>query len=301
MTTAKLLTETKEGSSTTNVFNVEDLFYMPLKAVIDANTQASLSAIQIIKKYGFENDKSSGNYGQLKMVSFSYNYVGKNGQLTTMSVSIPFITLIPLPLLEVKHADVEIAVKILAKLDINIESEDFRENRSQILTILSPVKEISVSQASMEANMNVKLRIGQSELPGGILKLLNLGQEASIGDHLVTPAVEPEWLGFTTEDTEQTLRITCGDSRKLPENLLFTILVEPAIPRDKAPFTSPIRIQKGWQYGEATWKKVEVIPIREGEKRVVEISFSAGSKPNNGFITISSNYTNQRNIYFNIP
>src|SRR5690554_798203 len=118
------LKEESASGISTNVFGLEQLFYMPLKAVIDANTLAALSAIDIIREYGFENDKNSENYGKLKMVTFAYDYSDPGGHIKTMSISIPFITLIPLPILEVKHAEVDFSLKVLGQLDIEVNKNN---------------------------------------------------------------------------------------------------------------------------------------------------------------------------------
>src|SRR5690554_3187271 len=222
----------------TNVFGLDQLFYMPLKAVIDANTQAALSAINIIREYGFENDKSSENYGQLKMVTFSYDYVGKTGQMQTMSISIPFITLIPLPLLEVKHAEIDFALKVLGQVDVAVDKEEPQKTSQNLLAVFQPDRSDDPMNLSLGANMNINIKVGQSDLPGGIIQMLNLGQEATMGDNLFDLDFDPLMLRFEAEQ-QLKLHIRYVTKTGLPNNVIFEVAVEPSYKTEQPPFTAP--------------------------------------------------------------
>ena len=283
----------------TNVFGLDQLFYMPLKAVIDANTQAALSAINIIREYGFENDKSSENYGQLKMVTFSYDYVGKTGQMQTMSISIPFITLIPLPILEVKEAEIDFALKVLGQLDVVVDESDPQETSQNLLAVFEPDRSNSSMNLSLGANMNVNIKVGQSDLPGGIIQLLNLGQEATMGDNLFDLDCEPSRLNFRA-GKQLKLHVSYKTNSDLPKDIIFDVAVEPSYKTEEQPFTLPIEILQGYLYGKATWRYIRVLPVVDIEFTYFTLQFSAGQEANNGFIVIHSNYSNQLKIYYSI-
>lgn len=283
----------------TNVFGLDQLFYMPLKAVIDANTQASLAVIKIIREYGFENDKSSENYGQLKMATFSYKYAGKTGQMQTMSISIPFITLIPLPLLEVKHAEIDFALKVLGQVDVAVDKEEPQKTSQNLLAVFQPDRSNDPMNLSLGANMNVNIKVGQSDLPGGIIQMLNLGQEATMGDNLFDLDFDPLMLRF---DGEQQLKfhIRYVSKTGLPNNVIFEVAVEPSYKTEQPPFTAPIEILQGNLYGKASWRHLRLLPVVDAEFSYFTLRFSAGLTASNGFIVITSNYSKQLKVYYSI-
>lgn len=294
-----LLKDEDTTGVSTNVFGLEQLFYLPLKAVIDANTLAALSAINIIREYGFENDKNSENYGKLKMVTFSYDYAGPGGHIQTMSISIPFITLIPLPILEVKQAEIDFSLKVLGQLDIEVNKNDSTEVSQNLLAVFAPEKSNQSVNLSLEANMNINIKVGQSDLPGGIIQLLNLGQGATIGDTLFDLNYIPSMLNFEAHDQlnlDVHFEITSG----LPNDIIFDVSVEPSYITEIPPFMYPIEIIKGNLYGKATWQHIQVIPSVDGGIASFNLQFSAGEEVNNGFIIIQSNYSNQLKIYYSI-
>ena len=294
-----LLKDEDPTGVSTNVFGLEQLFYMPLKAVIDANTLAALSAIDIIREYGFENDKSSENYGKLKMVTFSYDYAGSGGHIQTMSISIPFITLIPLPILEVKHAEIDFSLKVLGQLDIEVNKNNSKEVSQNLLAVFAPEKSNQSMNLSLEANMNVNIKVGQSDLPGGIIQLLNLGQAATIGDTLFDLNYTPSMLNFGARD-QLTLDIYYEITGELPNDIIFDVSVEPSYETEISPFVHPIEILKGNLYGKATWQHIQVIPAVDGGRASFNLQFSAGEEVSNGFIIIHSNYSSQLKIYYSI-
>jgi len=283
----------------TNVFGLDQLFYMPLKAVIDANTQASLAAIKIIREYGFENDKNSEHYGQLKMATFSYKYVGKNGQMQTMSVSIPFITLIPLPILEVKQAELDFSLKVLGQLDVAADKDEPGETSPNLLAVFEPDRSNSPMNLSLGANMNVNIKVGQSDLPGGIIQLLNLGQEATMGDNLLGLECDSSILRFEIGQ-KLSLHVRYASKKDLPKNLIFEVSVEPSYKTEEPPFTAPIEILQGDLYGKASWRRVRLLPAVDNQLSYFTLQFSAGTEAGNGFIVINSNYSNQLKVYYSI-
>jgi hypothetical protein len=300
-----ILTTGEDGARmSTNVFGLEQLFYMPLKAVIDANTQAAMAAVNIIREYGFDNDKSSENYGQLKMVTFSYNYVGKNGHMQTMAISIPFITLIPLPILEVKHAEIDFALKVLGQLDIDVKTDETQKSSQSLLSIFAPDKSNNAMNLSLEANMNVNIKVGQSDLPGGIIQLLNLGQEATMGDNLIELNHAPNQLNFEAGKALE-VAIEYHPKDDFPEDIIFDVTVEPSFKTSEPAFSKPIEIIRGNLYGkDNSWKHIKVIPVvkkeheKERKKASFILSFTAGLNNCNGFIHFQSNYSKQLKIYF---
>jgi hypothetical protein len=210
-----------------NIFTIKELISLPIQTVIEADIFAAQSAIKLIQQYGFDD------YGQLRMFSFTYRFVDR-GREQTMRVEIPFLALIPLPLLEIKHAEFRFGMQILDQVSETRDSkeasdleegkpEDNSKCSREVLVLLAtpmgdlqPTNEREQPQVSYQrstitqANMDVYVRVGRASLPAGIQQLLNLSQEATQGNskpsskHLTA---YPNELHFSKNNPTQLLRI----------------------------------------------------------------------------------------------
>ncbi len=77
----------------------------PLTAVINAQAQAALSTVAFINAVGFDENRKPIN------VAFSYNVTNiTTGQVYENSITVPFLTIVPIPFIRVSAA-----VSLLAK------------------------------------------------------------------------------------------------------------------------------------------------------------------------------------------
>lgn len=171
------------------IMELKDLISGPLVATIDADSISSRRYLNYLLDLTFESyDRKTGKAGKLRTLDFTYQTQDVGGQ-HTQRISIPLLTLVPLPLLQVKEADFDFDIQIVDALSADKDAAFSLKNS------LSPEEEestegvklrVSMAQASREgkttegvrksltANMKVKVRMQQADMPGGLSNLLHL-------------------------------------------------------------------------------------------------------------------------------
>ena len=171
------------------VMELKDLISGPLVATIDADSISSRRYLNYLLDLTFESyDRKTGQAGKMRTLDFTYQTQDVGGP-HTQRISIPLLTLVPLPLLQVKEADFDFDIQIVDALSADKDAAFSLKNGS------SPEEEestegvklrVSMAQASREgkttegvrksltANMKVKVRMQQADMPGGLSNLLHL-------------------------------------------------------------------------------------------------------------------------------
>ena len=209
------------------IFSLKGLFSAPLIAMLDADIKAAYRFVSFIKKWGFENQKGeeldAWDWGQLRFITFSYYKTGLNGNKQRYTVRIPLLSLVPLPILRMSKASFDMELRILGienqlgPLDIGMPSvgrglKKFapKDVYSQIRCALSPrvgkANEFVPSpEIPVASNMRVHIEVDQSDLPAGVIQLLNVAQEANSGkvDDLDIVLVDPPTITLGIGAAEQ--------------------------------------------------------------------------------------------------
>lgn len=181
--------DTTNNTISSHVLELHELIAAPLVATIDADTLVAKRYLEFIQEAAFEksDDKDPNHIGALKVITFTYNQADINGT-KAKQVSIPVISLITLPLLQIKEAGFDFDIKIVdAVSDASTTRFQFNPDQSPPQTPASNVNNIklrasiapksSVSQQknnSMVANMKVKIIMQQADMPAGMSNLLHL-------------------------------------------------------------------------------------------------------------------------------
>ena len=176
----------KVRSTSSQVMELQQLIAGPLIATIEAD---SLSSQNYLMKIAFESyDPVTGRTGKIRMLTFNYQSQDAGGG-RTQSVSIPILTLVPLPLLQVQEADFDFDIKILDALSETAEEKfSLEEGKSvnepqsgggfKLRASLAPKQgegsSTSNVQQSLSANMKVKVKMRQADMPAGLSNLLHL-------------------------------------------------------------------------------------------------------------------------------
>lgn len=174
-----------------HVLELHQLISAPLVATIDADTMVSRRYFEFLTEVAFEKKDESGHLGDLRTVSFSYEQHDINGT-TSKQVTIPVISLIPLPLLQVKDASFDFEIKIVDAVSETTSKQryDFKAgenadagnktapgNDLKLRASLAPKSgsgSKSTNNQSLTANMHVKVNMQPADLPGGLAALLQL-------------------------------------------------------------------------------------------------------------------------------
>lgn len=175
--------------TSSQVMELQQLIAGPLIATIEADSLSAQKYLDYLMRIAFESyNPVTGETGALRMLTFSYMEQDVNGS-RKQTVHIPILTLVPLPLLQIQEADFDFDIKILDALSQTSEEKFSLEegkgvrapqedNGLKLRVSLAPKQgEQSASsnvQQSLSANMKVKVKMRQADMPAGLSNLLHL-------------------------------------------------------------------------------------------------------------------------------
>lgn len=170
---------------------LKDLISGPLVATIDADTISTRRYLSYLYELAFESyDPTTGKVGKLRALEFNYRTSDSFG-VHNQKVSIPLLTLVPLPLLQVKEADFDFDIQIIdavsadknatfslkspeiASATQDDASEGLRLRVSMAASNIEAGEDVKRRQG-LSANMKVKVKMQQADMPGGLSNLLSL-------------------------------------------------------------------------------------------------------------------------------
>jgi hypothetical protein len=174
----------KKQRINSQVMDLKQLIASPLIATLEADAMTTAGYVNFLKEVAFEAD-NKGGLGKLRTFTFQYYQNDNNGK-TLKVVQIPVISLIPIPLLQIKEATFDFDVKIL---DTVTESDEERfsfedknetpENKGSKTAIRAALaaqsgKSTESGDNSLSANMKVKVIMQQADIPAGLANLLSM-------------------------------------------------------------------------------------------------------------------------------
>lgn len=175
--------------TSSQVMELQQLIAGPLIATIEADSLSAQKYLDYLMRIAFESyNPVTGETGELRMLTFTYNEQDVNGS-RRQTVHIPILTLVPLPLLQIQEADFDFDIKILDALSQTTE-EKFsleegkgvpttqKDNGLKLRVSLAPKQGeqsgTSNVQQSLSANMKIKVKMRQADVPAGLSNLLHL-------------------------------------------------------------------------------------------------------------------------------
>lgn len=179
--------QNKVTRTSSQVLELQQLIAAPLVATIEADTMSAQKYLDYLTKIAFDDfDPTTGKTGNLRTLAFSYPEQDSDGKTYKREVSVPLITLLPLPLLHVEEADFDFDIKIIDALtekseesfsfDEGTAKESDKQERMKMRASLAPRsgKHEGDLQQSLAANMKVKVKMRQSDMPAGLSNILHL-------------------------------------------------------------------------------------------------------------------------------
>lgn len=200
-----------------------ELVGAPLMALVDAESQAAKATANFIKEMGFKEDVSKTgppaadefgrelDFGDLRMVTFRSQRRLADDKLEKFKIEVPLLSLLPIPALQIKDAELEFFAKIvklqkigeLAIQDRTAAEEEKEEEKDQAIGGKStedekarkyslpsmPGRELKATfgaapsgdpasrQQRMDMQIKIKIRMEQADIPAGLGSLFNLMQE----------------------------------------------------------------------------------------------------------------------------
>ena len=171
------------------VMELQQLIAGPLVSTIETDALSSRRYLEMLELIAFENAKEGDrNIRRLRTLKFTYQETNVNGNRSKV-VSIPLVTLLPLPLLQIKEADFDFDINILDAVSSGtVESFDYGEGkidqknenkrafwlRASLASRNGAGSYSEKSEQQMSANMKVHVKMRQADMPAGLSNLLRL-------------------------------------------------------------------------------------------------------------------------------
>ena len=195
-------------SVNSQVMELQQLIAGPLVSTIEADTLSSRRYLEMLQLIAFENvTEGDRNIRRLRTLKFAYQETNVNGYRNKV-VSIPLVTLLPLPLLQIKEADFDFDINILDAVSSGtVESFDYGEGKIEqnnenrrpfrLRASLAPKSGSGSysdkSEQQLSANMKVHVKMRQADMPAGLSNLLRLtAGNLQVEDAEAPDETEPE-------------------------------------------------------------------------------------------------------------
>lgn len=184
----------RRGDSQTSVLSLAQLIGAPIHALIDAEAQSAMATARFIRSVGFTGD-NMGELGDLQMARFRRRRRNADGKEEEVEVEIPLLSMLPIPALQIRHAELDYTIRIIQTEAIQPQA-DTKQSMMEVTPKGEPIATMRASFASEpRANdrrstdmlVKMKLRIEQADMPGGLAQLLALASESG-GQTLLPPA-----------------------------------------------------------------------------------------------------------------
>ena len=195
-------------SVNSQVMELQQLIAGPLVSTIEADTLSSRRYLEMLQLIAFEDvTEGDRNIRRLRTLKFAYQETNVNGYRNKV-VSIPLVTLLPLPLLQIKEADFDFDINILDAVSSGtVESFDYGEGKIEqnnenrrpfrLRASLAPKSGSGSysdkSEQQLSANMKVHVKMRQADMPAGLSNLLRLtASNLQVEDAEATDETEPD-------------------------------------------------------------------------------------------------------------
>jgi len=180
----------------------------PLHAAVDAQSAAAVACVDFIKNVGFENQTTKDAQGKevttskVREITFHYERavqpsdagVAADAKKITTSITVPLLTVMPLPFIRIESLTVSYKVHITAEdthLDTTTSSFEktgsaggqlgwglWKANFSASISSKRDSTATNTSKYSVEQTMDVNVHAVQDDMPAGMAKLLSMMTDA---------------------------------------------------------------------------------------------------------------------------
>ena len=185
----------------------------PLKAAVEAQALAARTTVEFIEKVGFkekDDDLSSlfndldqdADGGEVRNVTFQYKKLDEDGEERTVELTVPFLSIVPIPFLRLDEVNIDFAAKLTDQLASTTKS-DFKfstDAKGKFKSWWSPLSlefrtsmsyqntRETASKYIREYTMNISVRAVQDDLPAGLERVLDLLEQTIKEKPVSTPA-----------------------------------------------------------------------------------------------------------------
>lgn len=184
--TDKLIDSRNQIGKELATLDLANLIGGPLNAVVEAQAKAAITTVNFIKEAAFDKN------GNALQVNFSYTRPDDDGKTREFNLSVPFLTMLPIPYITVKKATIDFNAKITStvsadvadslKTDTSLDVNSSWFVRAKLQSKVSYQK--TTSSAAKEErtyDLHINVEACNEEMPAGTERLLTL-LEQTIGE-----------------------------------------------------------------------------------------------------------------------
>lgn len=177
-----------------HIMSLQQLISAPLVATIDADAMSTERYMKHFMSLAFESyNPVDGSTGALRLISFNFTDSDASGG-AEKKVSVPLVSLVTLPLLQIKQADFDFDINIIDAVAA-APNEHFSLNRGEVESprwkerdeglnfraSLAPQSGRGAS-SSLQANMKIHVSMQQADMPSGLSQFLQLASRPHYED-----------------------------------------------------------------------------------------------------------------------
>jgi len=164
-----------------------NLIGAPLLAIIQGQTQAAQATAEFIEQVGFEASPGEGVLGKLRMVTFTYEKSKGKDAEEVQQVKIPLLSLVTIPNIRVKQADLNYSVKVADiqsyESNTSLVSKSkagswLGKKRVELSTSVGNLNSTTQGSTQTDSQMNLDIRLKPAPIPGGLSFLYNTMEDA---------------------------------------------------------------------------------------------------------------------------
>jgi hypothetical protein len=161
----------------------------PIVAIIEAEAMAARASAEFIENIGFvkQDAGAENSYGRLRTITFSYSKQDVNGKNVEEEIELPLLSLIPIPLLQVKDAQLSFNIKVIDTVSTTERTTTSATRGFDAHGIASPLSLMAVykpitntaSNTKTDTDMKVAVNLVQSDIPAGLQHLFQIMENAA--------------------------------------------------------------------------------------------------------------------------
>ena len=174
----------------------------PLNAVVESQAKSAITTANFIREVGFDKD------GKIINVDFSYNRKDDEGNDSNFTLTVPFLTMLPIPYITVDEASIDFNAKITSTRESNMSTNFSQQVDASVggsyWFVKASVKSktsyqrqtSSTSKEQRTYDMNVSVKAKNADMPAGTERLLTILENC----------IDEKQIGGSSEDTKSSAK-----------------------------------------------------------------------------------------------
>ena len=170
----------------------------PLYALIDAERYSADATVRFIEEIGFKpapavegQPSIQEDLGELRTLKFTQERRDSTGASASYQVEVPLLSILPIPALQIREAELEFFVKII---DMVAQKQTTSASQTPTATksIMPSPERIDMKtmlgrgqanaptkpKSAFDMQVRVKIKVGQADIPAGLSRLFNLMEQS---------------------------------------------------------------------------------------------------------------------------